>query len=145
MLLNPKMTTHTTMRNWLLPSLFEFLSHNTHVDYPQKIFEIGSTINRGESKTLPIQEDMKLAAVSIHAEAGFTEIRSALDALMQSRGRAFEVKETEHPSFLPGRCGAVISDGREIGIVGEISPRVLRAWGLNLPTAAFELDNPQRR
>jgi phenylalanyl-tRNA synthetase beta chain len=140
MLLNPRMTTHTTMRNWLLPSLFEFLSHNTHVDYPQKIFEVGSTINRGESKTLPIKQNMKLAAVSIHAEAGFTEIRSALDALMQSTGRTFEVKQTEHPSFIPGRCGTVISDGREIGIVGEIGPRVLRAWGLNLPAAALEMD-----
>jgi len=33
---NPRMVTFTCLRNWLLPSLMEFLSHNTHVEYPQK-------------------------------------------------------------------------------------------------------------
>ncbi len=139
-LLNPKMTTHTLMRNWVLPSLLEFLSRNTHVDYPQKIFEVGASINRGDSQLWPVREERKVAAVTIHAEAGFTEIRSLLDALMENVGQSFEVKETEHPTFLTGRCGAVVSAGREIGIVGEVSPRVLRAWGLNLPAAAFEID-----
>src|SRR5207247_11249663 len=32
--LNPTMTTHTVMRNWVLPSLLVFLSRNKHVDYP---------------------------------------------------------------------------------------------------------------
>lgn len=143
MLSNPKMTTHTTLRNWLLPSLLEFLSRNTHVDYPQKIFEIGSTINKGEDPSQPIREERKIAAVTIHAQAGFTEIRSSLDALMNNVGHVFQIKSGEHPSFLTGRCGAVTSDGREIGIIGEISPRVLQAFGLNLPTAAFELEMPR--
>jgi len=143
-LLNPKMTTHTVMRNWVLPSLLEFLSRNTHVDYPQKIFEIGADISRGENSSQPVREERKVAAVTIHAEAGFTEIRSSLDALMENVGQRFEVRTTEHPSFLSGRCGVIISASRDIGIVGEISPRVLRAWGLNLPAAAFEVDLSQK-
>ena len=143
-LLNPKMTTHTVMRNWLLPSLLEFLSRNTHVDYPQKIFEVAASINREKSATRPVREDRMISAVTTHAEAGFTEIRSALDALMENIDLGFTVKETEHPSFLSGRCGAIVSNSNEIGIVGEINPRVLRAWGLSLPAAAFELDAAQR-
>jgi phenylalanyl-tRNA synthetase beta chain len=47
----------------------------------------------------------------------------------------------EHPSFLSGRCGAIISkDGTEVGIIGEVSPRVIKSWGLNLPAAAFEVE-----
>jgi phenylalanyl-tRNA synthetase beta chain len=141
-LLNPRMTTHTTLRSWLLPSLLEVLSHNTHVDYPQRIFEIGPSIRRGESHTRPIQETRKLAAVTIHATAGFTEIRSSVDALSENVGRTLQIKSTEHPSFLSGRCGSIISDGREAGVIGEISPLVLKSWGLNLPTAAFEMEIP---
>src|SRR5204862_7443791 len=89
-LLNPKITTHTVMRNWVLPSLLEFLSRNTHVDYPQKIFEIGADISRGENSSQPVREERKVAAVTIHAEAGFTEIRSSLDALMENVGQRFE-------------------------------------------------------
>ena len=139
-LLNPRMTTHTVLRNSLLPSLLEFLSHNTHVDYPQKIFEVAMVESRGEGEVQPVKEERKLSAVTVHATAGFTEIRSALDALGVSAGWNFEVKPTEHPSFLTGRCGKITIDGVEAGIIGEISPRVSRAWGLNLPTAAFEVN-----
>src|SRR5207245_7410710 len=89
-LLNPRMTTHTVLRNWLLPSLLEIISHNTHVDYPQRIFEIGPCISRGEDQIHPIQETRNLAVVTIHANAGFTEIRSSLDALAENRGRSIQ-------------------------------------------------------
>ena len=140
-LLNPRMSTHTVLRSWLLPSLLEILSRNTHVDYPQRIFEIGPCINRGENQVQPIQETQKLAAVTIHANAGFTEIRSSLDALAENEGQSFQIKDKEHPSFLPGRCGAIISkDGGAVGTIGEVNPRVIKSWGLNLPAAAFELE-----
>ena len=139
-LLNPRMTTHTVVRSWLLPSLLEILSHNTHVDYPQRIFEIGPYISRGENLIHPIQESRKLAAVTIHANAGFTEIRSSFDALAQNKGRSFQIKDTEHPSFLSGRCGVILSDGKEVGIIGELNPRAIKSWGLNLPAAAFEVE-----
>ena len=139
-LLNPRMTTHTTLRSWLLPSLLEILSHNTHVDYPQKIFEIGPSIRRGDNQMQPIQETRRLAAVTIDASAGFTEIRSALDALSDSAGRTLQIKTTEHPSFLSGRCGAIISEEKDVGLIGEISPLVLKSWGLNLTTSAFEVE-----
>jgi len=141
-LLNPRMTTHTVLRNWLLPSLLETLSHNTHVDYPQRIFEIGPCISRGENQIHPIQETRRLAAVTIHANAGFTEIRSSFDAMAENRGRSVQIKEADHPSFLSGRCGAIISDGTEVGIIGELNPRVIKSWGLNLPAGAFEVEMP---
>jgi phenylalanyl-tRNA synthetase beta chain len=144
-LLNPKMSTHTVLRNWLMPSLLGFLSQNTHVEYPQKIFEIGASVDRHEDRVRPIREDLIVGGVTIHAEAGFTEIRSALDALMANAGHAFEVRQSEHPSFLSGRCGRIFSAGREIGLIGEIHPNVLRAWGLNLPAAAFEVDVSSNR
>ncbi len=139
-LLNPKLSTHTVLRSGLLPSLFEFLSHNTHVDYPQKIFEAGTCIDREESNLPILPETRKLAAVTIHANSGFTEIRSSLDALVQNTGRDFRIAEKQHPSFLQGRCGSIRSKDREIGVIGEVSPLVLRSWGLNLPAAAFELE-----
>ena len=141
-LLNPRMTSHTMLRNTLLPSLLEFLSHDTHVDYPQRIFEIGRCISRGENQQR-IQEALKLAAVIIHATAGFTEIRSSLDAMAVNHGLSLQIRDREHPIFLRGRCGAIVSnDGREVGVIGEVNPRVVKSWGLNLPTAAFEIELP---
>lgn len=142
-LMNPKMSTHTSMRNWLLPSLLNLLRDNTHVDYPQKVFEIGPCVvltnNSRETETRD-----KIAAVTTHTSAGFTEIRSCLDALMKSQRIGFRVRPTSHPSFLEGRTGTVLSGNDQLGIIGELHPKVIREWGLALPAAAFELEVPSR-
>ena len=141
-LLNPKMSTHTAMRSWLLPSILNLLKDNTHVDYPQRVFEIGPCVlvkENGEGQT---ETRYKIAAVTIHTTAGFTEIRSCLDTLLASIGLQFQVVPTTRPSFLEGRTGEVMSGQKRIGVVGELHPKIIRAWGLSLPVAAFELEIP---
>jgi len=141
-LLNPKMSTHTAMRSWLLPSILNLLRDNTHVDYPQRVFEIGPCVlvkENGEGQT---ETRYKIAAVTIHTAAGFTEIRSCLDTLLASIGLQFQVVPTIQPSFLEGRTGEVMSGQKRIGVVGELHPVIIRAWGLSLPVAAFELEIP---
>jgi phenylalanyl-tRNA synthetase beta chain len=75
-----------------------------------------------------------------HANAGFTEVKSELDAFFMNLGLKWEIKATSHPSFIDGRVGNVIVDGISVGVVGEISPEVLGAWKLENPVAAFELN-----
>ena len=49
-LANPKVVTMTCLRNWLLPSLIEFLSNNQSTEFPQKIFELGKVTLPDETK-----------------------------------------------------------------------------------------------
>jgi phenylalanyl-tRNA synthetase beta chain len=137
---NPKITTLTTLRNWLLPSLMEFLSSNTHVDYPQKVFEVGTCASPEGETVGQVVNQNKVAAVTVHASAGFTEIRACLDTLLQNLDIDFTVTPSTHPSFLDGRFGTVRSGEKQIGLIGELHPEVIKAWGLNLPAAAFELE-----
>jgi phenylalanyl-tRNA synthetase beta chain len=141
-LMNPKMSTHTAMRSWLLPSLLNLLRDNTHVDYPQRVFEIGPCVVLQPDRAGETETRYKIAAVTIHTAAGFTEIRSCLDTLLTSIGIKFKVEPTTHPSFLEGRTGKVMSEERSLGIVGELHPRIIREWGLSLSIAAFELEIP---
>lgn len=139
-LANPKIQTMTCLRNWLLPSLMDFLNCNLSIEYPQKIFELGPvTVPHEKAETRSIDVDT-LAAVVTHPNAGFTEMKSALDALMMNLGVQWRIKETRHPSFIEGRVGTVICNKTEVGVLGEIHPKVLRAWALENPAAAFELD-----
>jgi phenylalanyl-tRNA synthetase beta chain len=137
---NPKVQTLTCLRNWLLPSLMEFLSNNLHVEYPQKIFELGTvTLLDGKNETKTKDEE-KLAAVIVHANASFSEIKSALDAFFMNFGLEWQIKEAKHQSFIDGRVGAVVVKRRNVGIVGEAHPKVLEAWKLENPAVAFELN-----
>jgi len=137
---NPKVQTLTCLRNWLLPSLMEFLSHNLHVEYPQKIFELGTVTLLGDRNEAKTKDEEKLAAVVVHASASFSEIKSALDAFFMNFGLEWQIKEAKHQSFIDGRVGAVVVNGRNVGIVGEIHPKVLEAWKLENPAVAFELN-----
>ncbi len=137
---NPKVVTMTCLRNWLLPSLMEFLSNNQSVEFPQKIYELGKVTLPDETKETKTRDEEWLSAATVHANSNFTEIKSALDAFMSNFWVDWQIEETTHPSYIEGRVGKIIVAGMEVGIVGEINPLVLEAWKLENPTAAFEIN-----
>jgi phenylalanyl-tRNA synthetase beta chain len=137
---NPKVNTMTCLRNWLLPSLMEFLTINQSVEFPQKIFELGKVTLPDASKETRTRDEDWLASVTAHPNANFSEIKSALDSFMANFGVQWQIKETIHPSFLDGRAGKILVAGVDVGVVGEVNPVVLEAWKLENPAAAFELD-----
>jgi phenylalanyl-tRNA synthetase beta chain len=137
---NPKVQTLTCLRSWLLPSLMDFLSNNLSVEYPQRIFELGMVTLLDAKKETKTRDEARLAAVTAHANANFSEIKSALDALLINIGLDAQIEETKHPSFIDGRVGSVIISGTIVGIVGEVHPKVLETWKLENPAAAIELN-----
>ena len=139
-LANPKVVTMTCLRNWLLPSLMEFLSNNQSTEFPQKIYELGKVTLPDETKETKTRDEEWLSAATVHANSNFTEIKSTLDAFMSNFGVYWQIKETTHPSYIEGRVGKIIVAGSEVGVVGEINPSVLEAWKLENPTAAFEIN-----
>jgi phenylalanyl-tRNA synthetase beta chain len=118
----------------------EFLSSNKSVEFPQRIFELGKVTVQDQSQETRTRDEDWLAAVVSHPTANFSEIKSALDAFFMNLGIEWQIKPVAHPSFIEGRVGAVMVDGATFGFVGEIGPRVLVAWGLENPVAAFELN-----
>jgi phenylalanyl-tRNA synthetase beta chain len=139
-LLNPKLVTMTCLRNWLLPSLLEFLSVNQSVEFPQKIFELGKVTLPDQTRETKTKDEEWLAAVTTHVNAGFSEIKACLDAFFRNLGINWQIKPSNHPSFIEGRTGAVIVEDADVGVVGELHPLVLEAWKLENPTAAFEVN-----
>ncbi|MEM1673653.1 MAG: phenylalanine--tRNA ligase subunit beta [Candidatus Bathyarchaeia archaeon] len=137
---NPKISSMTCLRNWLIPSLMELLSHNTHVEYPQRIFEVGYCVIRDDKLPNRARDVEKLACVTIHSCAGFSEIKSVLDALFMNLNLEYTLREDVHGSFIEGRFGIIVVEGEEVGIIGEIHPQVLENWGLENPAAALEIN-----
>ena len=126
--------TYSCVRTWILPQLLEFLSKNTHVDYPQKIFEQGLVTIR------EAQDEQHIAAASAHSTATFTEIRQAVETTLRNAGITYTIDEYDHPTFIPGRAAKIIVNKKQIGIFGEIHPAVLEKHGLTVPIAACEIN-----
>ncbi len=134
---NPMSDTFSCVRSWIVPVLTDILSKNKHVDYPHKIFEQGLVAVKKGDKAVDCE---RIAAVSAHNNANFTEIRQVFDYLMRVLGVKYDVKPTQHDSFIDGRTARVSVNGKDVAYIGELNPAVLNNFSLEVPVAAFELN-----
>lgn len=121
---------YDTLRNSMIPSLLQILAENKRYEYPQNIFEIGKIFDDINDKD----------SLGILVTGNFTFIKQILDVLFSLINSKYEVKEEDHGSFISGRCGKVIVNEKEIGVVGEINPLVLSNFGIEIPCSGLELD-----
>jgi phenylalanyl-tRNA synthetase beta subunit len=65
-------------------------------------------------------------------------------------GVEYSIEATENSNYIIGRCGKIMvsprddsgePDGKkiEVGLVGEIAPRVLKNWKIKMPVVGLEL------
>ncbi len=129
--------TYSAVRSWLSPVMMEVLSRNKHRDFPQQVFEQGLVTSAKRGKI----EDREFIAFAVsHTAADFTEIKQCADAIMKSLGLSYAVEPSELKTFIKGRGGKIKVKGKDVGIIGEVSPEVLVNWQLEMPVAILELD-----
>lgn len=69
-----------------------------------------------------------------------------LDRLMQllevpwKPETGYSLKHIDDATFMPGRCAAVTLRSEVIGTVGVLHPDVIKAFELNLPLCALEIN-----
>ncbi|MHC1582269.1 MAG: phenylalanine--tRNA ligase subunit beta [Candidatus Syntropharchaeia archaeon] len=137
---NPMVKTYSCFRSWLLPSLFEFLSRNTHARYPQKIFEVGDVVNFSEEEETGTKTTKKIAVCWADAKLNFTQMKSVAESILKNMGIVdYEFEEFQHPSFIDGRVVSIKTQ-REIGFFGEIHPEVLENWEIFVSVLALEME-----
>ncbi len=136
---NPMTETFGAVRERLLPILLEIESKNPRAEYPHRIFETGETAVIDLQSNDGTRTLHKAAALIAHSTANFSEIHSILQALLYYMNIPYKLQETDHPSFISGRCGKIYTGSEEIGIIGEIHPKVLENWAIMMPCSAFEL------
>lgn len=134
---NPSSELYSCIRTWILPILIDIFSKNKHVEYPQNIFEQGLVTIKEDGKII---DNEKISVASIAEKADYTKIKQALDCLMKSIAVDYTIEELSHKSFIEGRVGKIIVQGKEIGLIGEINPKVIYNFNLEMPIIAFELN-----
>lgn len=140
-LANPVSLECTILRQSLLPNLMKNLSDNKHESFPQRLFEVSDVGYVNQRAETRVERKLHVAGVSSHSTANFTEIKSAVEALLHNMGlKGWEIKPVKHASFLEGRATAIVMKRRELGVLGEIHPEVLNNFELENPTSAFEID-----
>ena len=131
---NPISKDHTNIRVWLLPTLLNTLRANLHRDLPQRIFEVGDAVIKGKNVR-------KVGGVSIHRKASFTEVKGLVKSFLASLGiDDYDLVPADHPSFIRGRAGNIMTKDRSIGTFGEFHPRTITRFSMSNPVVGFEFD-----
>jgi len=130
-------SSYSCVRSWLTPIMLDVLSKNKHHVYPQKIFEQGQVVVRKEKE---VKEYERVSAVLCGAQIDYTAIRQLLDSILNALNVEYSVEQTEHSSFIPGRVARVKVKGKGVAYIGEIHPKVLENFDVQLPVAALELN-----
>ena len=138
-----------TLRTSLLPSLFDAVALNRDRGRDDvRLYEIATAFlaRVGEKNAQP-EEPLRLAAVATagmtaqEGEDEFRALKSVLDgcvAALQSPPCTYQRAAAQ--LFHPGRCAAVVLDGRQLGYIGEIHPAVAVQSKLEGRVVAFEID-----
>ncbi|MEM2927360.1 MAG: phenylalanine--tRNA ligase subunit beta [Nitrososphaerota archaeon] len=136
---NPVTIELNCFRRWITPHLMNFLSINKHVKYPQRIFEIGYVAFPDEKFENKARTLRNTAVVIASSETNFSEIKSILEASTSLLGWNIEIIEENYPYYINGRSVKIIKDGKEIGFMGEIHPKILNNFELEVPVTSFEI------
>ena len=144
-LLNPISTDLGVMRTTLLAGLFSTARHNLNRQADRlRLFETGLRFvptEQGLEQTPMIAGLLYGSAQPAHWEGkprpvDFYDLKGDVEALLAlSQPDAFAFRPGSHPALHPGQCAEVTRDGRTVGHLGRLHPRL--AAQLDLPKGLY--------
>ncbi|MEG2670215.1 MAG: phenylalanine--tRNA ligase subunit beta, partial [Oscillospiraceae bacterium] len=104
------------------------------------LFELGTVYLPTEQGKLP--NEKLVMSMGMYGAFDFYDIKGAVEALIKGVGItnfSFE-PQTENASYHPGRCAKVFVNGVEIGVIGQVHPKVSANFKIKTEVFAAELD-----
>ncbi len=139
---NPLGEETSIMRTTALPSLMETLALNfNRRNADIKLFEIAKKyIPQGED-VLPDERKMLMLG-AYGKDVDFFTLKGTIEVMLDRlniSGYEFEATRDAY-AYHPGRTAVIKVGGRQIGIIGEIHPKVAANYGIDCKVYAVELD-----
>ncbi len=144
LLANPLASQLSAMRTTLWGGLIETLRHNLNRQQERvRIFELGRVY------ASLAEQPMKLGGL-VYGDAlpeqwsassrrvDFFDLKGDLERLF---GHALDARSGAHPALHPGQCAELWAEGRAIGWIGSLHPRLVQAFDLPAAPVLFELDS----
>ncbi len=143
-LLNPISADMGVMRTSLVPGLVTALLHNINRQKNRvRLFEKGLSFVPGEGGL--VQKRMLAGLVygprtelgwsADKQDVDFFDLKGDLESLLAHTRKPIQFEATQQNALHPGQTARVLIDGEEVGFIGAIHPRIVKA--LDMPKTAF--------
>jgi phenylalanyl-tRNA synthetase beta chain len=155
-LLNPIASQMSVMRSQLLSGLVANVRYNLNRKATRvRVFEVGAVFARDASVTdgplsvAGVAQPKRVAALAygpvVDEQWGqperaidFFDMKADLEALFAPAEVRFD--PAQHPALHPGRSASVSLDGKQIGYIGELHPKLQQSLELPQAPVLFEVD-----
>ena len=139
---NPLGEDTSVMRTIPLPSMLSILSRNYALKNKDvKLYEMCKVYHPVAGQVLP--DEPKVFTLGVYgAKTDFFTLKGEIEALL----RCIRVKKPEYeavkdnPSYHPGRCAAILIDGKRCGVFGQVHPLVAKNYAVDAEVYCAELD-----
>ena len=139
---NPLGEDYSVMRTSTIPSMMDSLGRNySRSNEYARLFEIGKVYLKNEDDNkLPTEKNV--LTIGMYGNCDFLDLKGVVENVLDRLGitKARFVRESENPSFHPGKTAGIQLRGKSAGVFGEIHPDVQEAYGLDVAAYIAELD-----
>lgn len=137
---NPLGEDFSVMRTTTLPSMLELLGRNYAKDNKDVgLFEIARVYIPGKE---PLPDERDKLVIGMYGSCDFYTLKGIIENLLKELGieKADYIRESENPSFHPGRTAKLLIRKQEAGVLGEIHPDVAENYGMDERVYIAEID-----
>ncbi len=139
---NPLGEDTSVMRTTALPSMLEVLGTNlSKRNMAVRLFEPATIYLPRENSPLATEKTV-LTLGAYGKQEDFYTLKGCVEALLTALriGKVSFSAISDNSAYHPGRCAGIYSNGKLLGVVGQIHPQVCTQFGLSGQVFAAELD-----
>ena len=142
-IMNPLSSEVSEMRSTLIYSMLSVVGFNhTHSNQDFALFEIAKIYTKNNdfiaNEGLPTEE-LKLVVAISQEYKNIRDLGEVVYTLAKIMGISVHFEEKTYSFLHPGRSGEIIANGKKIGFIGEVHPKVLSNFEIQDRVCIFEL------
>ncbi|EDS76175.1 phenylalanyl-tRNA synthetase, beta subunit [Clostridium botulinum C str. Eklund] len=137
---NPLGEDYSIMRTTSIPSMMESLSRNYSRNNSEvRLFEIGKIYIPNENE---LPEERNIISLGMYGNVDYLDLKGVVENIIDELGveKVKFQRESENPSFHPGKTAALYIKKEFIGVVGEIHPDVAEKYEVDERCYVAELN-----
>ncbi|MCR3759836.1 phenylalanine--tRNA ligase subunit beta [Clostridium felsineum] len=139
---NPLGEDFSVMRTTTIHSMMESLARNySHNNEISRLFEVGKVYVPSKNED-EIPKEKNVVTIGMYGEADYFDLKGVVENLVEILGinKISYARESENPTFHPGKTAVIKIKNVVLGTLGEIHPNVSENYGIDERCYIAEID-----
>ena len=139
---NPLGEDYSVMRTTTIHSMMESLGRNySRNNEYVRLFEVGKIYIPNEDETA-LPNEKNILTIGMYGDCDYLDLKGVVENIVEALGlnKVTFVRESENPSYHPGKTAALMIGKSRVGVLGEVHPDVTENYGVDVNCYLAELD-----